>query len=353
MTGDEPRVGAPVDCGESGDEPFDLRAVLSDDALLDALGPDCLDDAEVRERFADLQPDALIELLLTVRESAGDADSPEPDGGRSASSGCGGPASRSSRPVCGGAPKHRRARRISLILGAAALVAALLAAGIGARAADPHDALWPVTVILYPHRARSVNAAEQVSRRLDAAAAAMAAGDDRAARIELQAAEGRLARVGAEDGRPALQARHGDLDHALHVAVRTGEDAGTRATTPSTGPPRQGSAPHTLPSALGRGSPPSTFTTGATIPIDRPNLPDVVRASGRRSVRTRPVPLPVVPSGSQQGSRPSAPLRHRPSWRDRPAEQRALPTGDAGPTGPAPGRLRAATGSRAQAASAA
>jgi hypothetical protein len=71
MTGDEPRVGAPVDCGESDDEPFDLRAVLSDDALLDALGPDGLDDAEVRERFADLQPDALIELLLTVRESAG------------------------------------------------------------------------------------------------------------------------------------------------------------------------------------------------------------------------------------------------------------------------------------------
>jgi hypothetical protein len=140
----------------------------------------------------------------------------------------------------------------------------------------------------------------------------------------------------------------------LHVAVRTGEDAGRRATTPSTGPPRQGSAPHTHPSALWRRSPPSTFTTGATIPIDRPNPPDVVRASGQRSVRTRAVPLPVVPSGSQQGSRRSAPLRPGPSWRDRPAEQRALPTGDAGPTGPAPGRrLRAAAGSRAQAARAA
>ncbi|MDT7703557.1 MAG: hypothetical protein QOJ30_5882, partial [Pseudonocardiales bacterium] len=118
------------------------------------------------------------------------------------------------------APEPRRSLRISLTLAAAALTAALLAPGIEARAAVPGDALWPVTLVLYPGRVVSVDAADQVTRRLDAAAAAMVAGDDRAARIELQAAEGQLSRVSAKDGRPALQARHGDLDQALHLAAR-------------------------------------------------------------------------------------------------------------------------------------
>jgi hypothetical protein len=288
MTGDEPHVGGPADCGESDGEPFDLHAVLSDDALLDALGPDGLDDTEVREQFADSQPDALIELLLTVRESAGAADAREPDGGRPASSGCGGPESRPPRPVGGGATGPRRSRRISLTLGAAALVAALLAAGIGARAAEPDDALWPVTSILYPQRAESVDAADQATRRLDAAAAAMAAGDDLAARIELQAAESQLTRVRAEDGRPALQARHGDLDRALNAAAGDDADAGTRTTQPSPGPARRGPAVHRVPPASQR----DTLTT---ISITTARITTRPPEGARRRTGERPAGRPDAP----------------------------------------------------------
>ena len=220
MTGDEPHVDGPADGGEPDGEPFDLRAVLSDDALLDALGPDGLDDTTTRQRFAESQPDALIDLLLTVRESAGAVDTRTPPADVSpACTGCDAPGD---RPRRGGrrAPEPRRSRRISLTLAAAALTAAFLAPGIEARAAVPGDSLWPVTLVLYPGRVVSVDAADQVTRRLDAAAAAMATGDDRDARTELQAAESQLSRVSAEDGRPALQTRHGDLDQALHGAVR-------------------------------------------------------------------------------------------------------------------------------------
>jgi hypothetical protein len=73
MTGDEPHVDGPADC-ESDGAPFDLHAVLADDALLEALGPDGLDGITIRERFADSHPDTLIDLLLSVRETAGAVD---------------------------------------------------------------------------------------------------------------------------------------------------------------------------------------------------------------------------------------------------------------------------------------
>jgi hypothetical protein len=332
MTGDEQHGDGPADCGESESdgEPFDLHAVLSDDALLNALGPDALDDTTIRERFADSQPDALIDLLLTVRESAGAVDAREPDGGRPASSGCGGPASRSSRPVGGGAPGPRRSRRISLTLAAAALTAALLAPGIEARAAVPGDSLWPVTIILYPQRAESVNAAENVTRRLDAAAAAMAAGDDRAARIELQAAEGQLSRVSAKDGRPALQARHGDLDRALHVATGDDADAGARTTQPSPGPARRGPAAHPVPPASQLDTPMTVSTTTAAI-TTRPPEGARRRTGERPAVRPDESEAPrTTPGRPEQGHTRAPGAAHRtdtarPAGRPRAPDQPGSP----------------------------
>jgi hypothetical protein len=352
MTGDEQHVDGPADCGESESdgEPFDLHAVLSDDALLNALGPDGLDNTTIRERFADSQPDALIDLLLTVRGSAGAVDAREPDVGRPASSGCGGPASRSSRPVGGGAPEPRRSLRISLTLAAAALTAALLAPGIEARAAVPGDALWPVTLVLYPGRVVSVDAADQVTRRLDAAAAAMVAGDDRAARIELQAAEGQLSRVSAKDGRPALQARHGDLDRALHVATGDDADAGARTTQPSPGPARRGPTAHPVPPASQLDTPMTVSTTTAAIttrppegarrrtgerPAVRPDESEAPRTTpGRpeqghtrapgaahRTDTARPAGRPRPPEPARSHDRPRALGEGSPAVRPRPAER--------------------------------
>jgi hypothetical protein len=282
MTGDEPHVDGPADC-ESDGAPFDLHAVLADDALLEALGPDGLDGITIRERFADSHPDTLIDLLLSVRETAGAVEVREPDAddSRLVSTGCDRPASRSSPRVRESAPGRRRFRRISLTLAAAALTAAFLAPGIGARAAGPGDALWPVTIVLYPGRVVSVRAVEQVSRRLDAAAAAMAAGNDQDARIELQAAESQLDRVSAKDGRPALQARQGDLDHALHAATRTDGDAGTRTKTPSTGPARDGPAAYPIPPTPTRGAPTATPTTITTITTGLPTGPPARSIRGR------------------------------------------------------------------------
>jgi hypothetical protein len=317
MPGDEPHGDGPADCGESDGEPFDLRAVLSDDELLDALGPDGLDDPTIRERFADSHPHDLVELLLSVRESAGAGAPREPDGARLAPTGCDGPGSRLSRWVRGSATgPRRRSRRISLTLGAAVLVAALFAASIGAGAAEPGDALWPVTNILYPERAESVRAAAQVSRRLDAAATAMEAGDDRGARIELQAAESQLGRVRAEDGGSELQARHGDLDHALRQATRTGGKAGTRATTPSTGPEGRGPAAYPVSPTPARDGPTTVSTTTATITTGQ-----------GEGARRRTSHAPAGPANTQEAPRTTA----------EPPEQGRTGQGRTSPPDPAPG----------------
>lgn len=182
------------------DEPVDLSALRSDDALLDAIGRAWIEDTPgnldltADERLAavlldwrrDIDSDPVREDLVTV-EQAGAA-------------------------IAAGRRSRRSPRSLAPVAAAAAfLVIAFSGVALGAHAAQPGDTLWPVTKVLYSEHAQTVEAVQVANSKLDEASVAIAAGKTGEASQALAAADSQLPDVHSAEDLTKLQARHDEL----------------------------------------------------------------------------------------------------------------------------------------------
>lgn len=276
---------------DTPEEPVDLSAVQSDDALLRLLASP---DATVDDDAADAELQA---LLLSWREDADEEPMPE------------------LVDVAGAvaaielAKRRSRKRRWQLTpvsAAAAVLVVAFIGMGMAAKDAQPGDTLWGVTQVLYSDHAKSVSAAFEARKALTTAQVEIQDGDLSAAKVALQKAQSTLKSVAAEDGRDQLVAIHTTLSNQLN-------GGGTPTSGPSTGssssasPPSTTSVPPSSPSAPPSSSvSPTPSPSGSTSPS---------RPSPSASSSTPP-PRPSDPSSSLFPSSPF-PINGQPSS-DRP-----------------------------------
>lgn len=102
-------------------------------------------------------------------------------------------------------PPSRRARHLVPVAAAAAFVVlAIGGVSVGSYSAQPDDALWGVSKVLYSERAESVEAAARVEDRIASAKEALVAGEPARAAAELAQAETDLGTVRPEEGRGEL-----------------------------------------------------------------------------------------------------------------------------------------------------
>lgn len=108
-----------------------------------------------------------------------------------------------------------RVPRPKPFLGLATVVAVLVTvfsgAGLGAKAAEPGDQLWPLTKILYPEYVRSVEAAVEVHTRLAEATTALREGRPAQAEGALRLADDELPAVNYEENRTEISKRRAEL----------------------------------------------------------------------------------------------------------------------------------------------
>ncbi|QFZ23412.1 anti-sigma-D factor RsdA [Saccharothrix syringae] len=216
VRGREERPPQPDDAlVEPGD---DLAGIRADDALLDALGGR---DPRQSEALVD---DELNALLLAWRR---DVDS---------------------RPVgelvdtdtavatIAAARPQPRPRRYLIPLASAAAVLAIAFTGVSlvARDAQPGDALWGLTRVLYSDHARSIEAAVAVRTDLDTANAALREGRYREAATALEKAGAFLPSVSEDDERDVLTQRHESLKQELASTTATPTATPSTATTSAT-----------------------------------------------------------------------------------------------------------------------
>jgi hypothetical protein len=107
--------------------------------------------------------------------------------------------------VRAGRPRSARFRHLAPVAAAAAFI--VLAAGgvsVGSYSAQPHDTLWPVTEVVFPVRAASVQAATNAQDHIDKAKQALVAGRPDDAARELAQAKADIGAVRPEEGRVEL-----------------------------------------------------------------------------------------------------------------------------------------------------
>src|SRR3954447_3105614 len=102
--------------------------------------------------------------------------------------------------VRAGRPRSARFRHLAPVAAAAAFI--VLAAGgvsVGSYSAQPHDTLWPVTEVVFPTKAASVQAASNAQDHIDKAKEALVAGRPGDAAMELAQAKVDLGAVRPEE----------------------------------------------------------------------------------------------------------------------------------------------------------
>jgi hypothetical protein len=107
--------------------------------------------------------------------------------------------------VRAGRPRSARFRHLAPVAAAAAFI--VLAAGgvsVGSYSAQPQDTLWPVTQVVFPVKAASVQAASNAKDHIDKAKEALVAGRPGDAAMELAQAKVDLGAVRPEEGRVEL-----------------------------------------------------------------------------------------------------------------------------------------------------
>jgi hypothetical protein len=149
-----------------------------------------------------------------------------------------------------------------LATAAAVLVVVFIGVGLAARGAEPGDALWNVTKVLYSDKARSVEAKITVNRKLDQAREALEAGNVTAAMFALQEARMTLPGVKAEDGQQELAAKAEQLMAEVTAAPDTSP------------PPTSGSAPATTSTPTMTSDPPPPSTSATTTVPPSPTTTD-------------------------------------------------------------------------------
>lgn len=224
----------------------DLAGIRTDDALLDALGGR---DSEPPESLVD---DELNALLLAWRR---EVDSP-PMGELVDTE-------TAVATIAAARPQPRGRHRFLIPLASAAAVLAIAFTGMSlvARDAQPGDALWGLTRVLYSEHARSVEAAVAVKGDLDTARAALRDGRYSEARDALLKAEESLPSVSKDDGKDDLRQTHALLLEELTSTTPT--PTGTPSTATLTTTPNLPTTT-TPPSPVDLTTPVSTVTTEPT-----------------------------------------------------------------------------------------
>jgi hypothetical protein len=179
-------------------EPIDLVAVQTDDELINALsaGFQVSGPGGFGGGFdGDFGSDDRVAAVLAAWKAEVDAD-PVPelvdlDTAVAA--------------VRAGRPRSARFRHLAPLAAAAAFI--VLAAGgvsVGSYSAQPHDTLWPVTQVVFPMKAASVQAASNAQDHIDKAKEALVSGRPDDAARELAQAQADIGAVRPEEGRVEL-----------------------------------------------------------------------------------------------------------------------------------------------------
>jgi len=248
--------GYRVEDDEFADEPLDLVAVQADDELINALSAGMTVSAPGRHGY---DADDKVVAMLAAWKAEVDAE-PVPqlvdlDTAVAA--------------VESGKPRKASSRRRHLVplAGAAALlVFSIGGVSIGAQSADPGDALFPVTQVLYKDAANSKVAAAEVQSRIRQVNAKLASGDSVGAQQDLAALAPLLEQVRPEEGKTYLAAEQTFLQQKA-VETPPGVPVDPRA------PLRNGTPRPTPPPEVTEGTPdpseststdPSSTTPGET-----------------------------------------------------------------------------------------
>ncbi|MFD0204893.1 MULTISPECIES: anti-sigma-D factor RsdA [Saccharothrix] len=274
----------------------DLAGIRADDALLDALG------GRAGEPPESLVDDELNALLLAWRR---EVDSP-PMGELVDTE-------TAVATIAAARPQPRGTRHRFLIpLASAAAVLAIAFTGMSlvARDAQPGDALWGLTRVLYSEHARSVEAAVAVRTDLDTARAALREGRYGEARDALLKAEKSLPSVSPDDDKDALAQQHESLLEELTSTTPspntpTTAHQSTSAPLPTTEPSRPSSTTQTTVSESTTSTAPTTTTetvssSDGTAQPPPPPTSGEPPASGQS--RGDPPQTPGVTDGQTQGT---------------------------------------------------
>ncbi|SDJ72241.1 Anti-sigma-D factor RsdA to sigma factor binding region [Lentzea albidocapillata subsp. violacea] len=254
----------------------DLSAVQADDRLLDALG------SATPGVAGSLGDDDLNALLLAWRNEV----ETEPFG-ELVDTDTAIATIQAARPQ----PVSRHRFLIPLASAAAVLAIAFTGVSLVARDAQPGDALWGLTRVLYSEHAKSIEAAAIISGDLESARLALREGKVNEAREKLDKIGASLDSVSTADGKQQLEEKHKELEKELDTNTST---APPTSTLPPVTQPSQSSQPSTTPSAPS--TEPST-TQPSTPPSSETPAPPT--SNGEENP---PPPPPPDPGAENPGS---------------------------------------------------
>lgn len=270
-----------VDAEDTDEGPLDMSALRADDELLSAIGS--FDHAG---GATDRDP-ALTALLMSWRmdvdaESIGELVAPD----------------LAVEAIADGRRTRRSRQRLRYLVpvasAAAVLVVVFSGMGLAARDAQPGDALWGLSQVLYSGHARSVEAAVAVRTELDHAASAFHQGHLGEARTALAQAQNSLPSVANEDGKAALQQQGQTLLQQIN---------GTTGPVPvaTTSP---GSPTRSTPTTVSTTAPPPSSTTA---PVSSTTSSPPPSTSSSPSPPTSVSPPSITPQSSSVGQAPGPP----------------------------------------------
>jgi hypothetical protein len=194
-----------------------------------------------------------------------------------------------------GARINRRRPRLLVPLATAAAVLVVVFGGMGlaARNAQPGDALWGLTQVLYSDHARSVEAAAAVRSDLSHASEAIQQGQFGAARTALGQAQASLPAVDSSDGKANLQAQQQTL-----LSQLGGDGVPTQTSAPV-----YGIAPVSSTSTT---APPTTTTTA---PVTTTTPPPPTTTSTPPPTTTTPPPTTTGTASTQSDTLQGSPAQ--------------------------------------------
>lgn len=258
----------------------DLSAVQADDRLLDALG------SAMPGAAGSLVDDELNALLLAWRHEVETEPLGELVDTETAIA-----TIQAARPQ----PVSKHRFLIPLASAAAVLAIAFTGVSLVARDAQPGDALWGLTRVLYSEHAKSIEAAAIVKSDLDSARLALSQGRVDEAREKLEKVEASLGSVSTDDGKAELEQDREELEQELNTNTSTTSPA---TTPPVVVPPVQTSSapPSSIPSSEPSTSQPPTSSSSASPPPPDPT------SNGEQPPPPPPPPPPAEPGSETPGS---------------------------------------------------
>ena len=240
-----------------------LSVMHEDDVLLSALS------AGEPDRTGDVGDQELNELLLAWRrdiDSEPMAELVDTDTAVAAV-----------RTAASAGRRSHRARRqkafVPVAVAAAVLMIAFTGTGLAARSAEPGDALWGLTQVLYTEHAQSVQAAVSARVGLDTADYALAHGRFGKAADALDAAAKAIRHVQPADQQQQLQVKHNKLTEKLPQQSGSTENSTTRGESTSAPTSTTGSTTTSSPQESSSAEPSESERSSKPTTTSRPEIP--------------------------------------------------------------------------------